>query len=87
MKYAIITNSENGDGIQVDIVDRDTLLDRITPDDNGDSYYGKKTILTDLPKRIDEYFTTEQMVVLEVKVPNIVAREVVTKYSIEESKK
>lgn len=81
MKYAIITNSE--DGIRVDVVDRDQLLDRITPDKDGYTYYGKKTILSEYPKRIDmESFNTDHLLVLEVRIANIVPVTTVTKYEI-----
>lgn len=76
-QYFIISNSD-GD-TTVDVVDKETLLERI-----DDGYYGNdRKPFKELPKENDTNYWSDGILIIKGKVVSPVAEQVVTKYNIE----
>lgn len=80
MTYFIITGSEDG-GCRVCQVSRDELIRRLTPDENGESFYGNWKIAKQIPKVFDDSLNEIVIIKGELVVPKEVS--VVKKYEIE----
>ena len=78
MNYLIIFSGE--DGLSIEAVTKEKLLDRITPDEFGCTYYGNDVNILDyLPKVIDQSFDNEpfnSMVIIkgDIVVPKVVEK-------------
>lgn len=80
--YLVIYNSE--DGVSVTSMTREQLLDRITPDEDGSTYYGSMKIVTTLPEHIDAMTPDDVLYVVKTAPVKLSQEQVVTKYKIEE---
>jgi len=82
-KYFIITSSE--DGTTVEQITKEELMSRITPDEDGDLYYGLGAkFLNELPEWNDGYPNMSFEDVIIIKGDFVVPKEkkVVTQYEL-----
>lgn len=82
-KYFIITVNE--DGTKIEQITEGKLIERITPDEFGNLYYGKEVrFLDNIPRWNDGYLDMEYGDVIIIKGDYVIpkAKQVVTKYEL-----
>lgn len=82
-KYYIIHSGE--DGLDVEEVTKEELLERITPSEDGETYHGHTEILNTLPDCDGGYFVGHHgaLVIIKGKIIVPKAKKVVTEFEVD----
>ncbi len=87
--YTIITCDEDGIRIEPNVPEQE-VLKRVTPDEDGCTYYGDAIFYKEMPRASDGFFQDRELgertgvcILRGAQVVTPVAEEVVTKYRLE----
>lgn len=80
-KYFILKNTD--DGIKVEMITKEELLERITPDKHGYTYYGdERKFINYIPKNVDGYFEEDNIIIIKGDFVIPKAKKVIIEYEL-----